>query len=100
MPFGIQTPKHAARLRIDEVSHEIVFGARCALQIFFFAQHTVGSSESPQYACIENSSLFGIGHGVTVAVYAPQEAALLVVYHLVEPERQDVLLQFVAHVFC
>jgi hypothetical protein len=36
-PLGIQTPKNATLLLVDEVGHEIIFGPSCSLQVFGFA---------------------------------------------------------------
>ena len=92
--LGIQTPKDTTLFRVDEVSHEIIFGPSCSLQVFGFAQNAVGSSKGPQYARIEYGSLFGIGYGIAMAVYAPKKPAITMVYHLIEPKRHDVLGEF------
>ena len=94
-PLGIQTPKNATLLWVDEVGHEIIFGPSRSLQVFGFAQNTIGRSKGPQYARIEYGSLFGIGYGVAVPIYAPKKPTMTMVYHPIEPKRHDVLGEFV-----
>ena len=102
-PLGIQTPKNATLLWVDEVGHEIIFGPGCSLQVFGFAQNAISSGKGPQYARIEHRSFFGIGYGVAVPINAPQKTAITMVYHFIKPKRQDVLgefdLQFVLQLF-
>ena len=93
----VKTPIDAAVFMVDKVLQDIVFGPTGYLQVFWFAQHTIGSGEGPQDACIEDGSLVGMGMQMAAAIDASIEAAALMVNHTVEPEAEDIVLEHLAH---
>ena len=98
----VHGPVNATLLAVEEMAEEVVLGARGSLETalaqvltpgVLLGQHAAGCRERPEDAGIQDSTFLGLGMQRTVAVHATVPAAMLVVLHLVQPERQYVLRQ-------
>ncbi len=95
----VHAPVHATILLVKEVVAHIVLGTGRSLQVLGIAQHTVGGGECPEDAGVHDGTLLCLGMDGLVAVHPSVEATVLVVFHLLYPVVEDVLLQYILHCF-
>lgn len=101
---SVEAPVHSAVLLVHKVVEDIFLCTQSCVQVAMVAEHTVGSSERPKDACVEDGTLFGISHDMVVAVNASVEASALTVNHAVKPEVQyvvgETLVHLILHFLC
>ena len=97
LPLVVQAPEDAALLGVEEVVDDVVFGPSGCREVFRLAQHAVGRRERPEDARVEDGTFVGCLHELAVAGHLSVESPVLFIHHILQPETQDVVFQYILH---